>query len=91
MATCGSAIYFYEAMKKFKEKGVVVYLKIYLETVLDRLNNITTRGVTLEKGQTLGDLYAQRVPLYEHHADVVVEGDGLRVEEVVKKILSLIP
>lgn len=88
VATGGSAIYFDKAIEKFKEKGVVVYLRISLETVLERLNNITTRGVTLAKGQTLGDLYNQRIPLYEKHADVIIDGDGKTVEEVVAQIIE---
>jgi len=90
VATGGSAIYFDKAIEKFKEKGVVVYLRVSLETVLERLNNITTRGVTLAKGQTLGDLYNQRIPLYEKHADVVIDGDGKTVEEVVLEIINLV-
>lgn len=88
VATGGSAIYFDRAMEKFKEKGIVVYLKVSLDTILERLNNIKTRGVTLEKGQTIADLYEQRIPLYEKHADAVIEGDGLSVEEVVEKIMN---
>lgn len=88
VATGGSAIYFDRAMKRFKENGIVVYLKVSLDTILERLNNIKTRGVTLEKGQTIADLYEQRIPLYEKHADAIVEGDGLSVEEVVEKIMN---
>ena len=88
VATGGSAIYFDRAMDHFKEKGKIVYLKVSLDTVLKRLNNIKTRGVTLEKGQTLGDLYNQRIPLYEKHADIVIEADGLTVEEVVERIVE---
>lgn len=88
VATGGSAIYFDRAMDHFKEKGKIVYLKVSLDTVLKRLNNIKTRGVTLEKGQTLGDLYHQRVPLYEKHADIIIEADGLTVEEVVERIME---
>lgn len=88
VATGGSAIYFDRAMSHFKEKGKIVYLKVSLDTVLTRLNNIKTRGVTLEKGQTLGDLYNQRIPLYEKHADIIIEADGLTVEEVVERIME---
>lgn len=90
VATGGSAIYFDRAMDKFKEKGVVVYIKVTLDTILERLNNIKSRGVTLEKGQTIADLYEQRIPLYQKHADMVVEADGLSVEEVVEQIVELI-
>ncbi|WP_425756497.1 shikimate kinase [Ihubacter sp. rT4E-8] len=88
IATGGSAIYFDRAMEKFKEKGVIIYLQVTLDTVFERLSNIKTRGVTLEKGQTLADLYEQRVPLYEKHADVTVVCDGCTVEEVVEKIVA---
>ena len=90
VATGGSAIYFDRAMDKFKEKGVVVYIKVSLDTILESLNNIKSRGVTLEKGQTIADLYAQRIPLYEKHAGVIIEADGLSVEEVVEKIIELV-
>lgn len=88
VATGGSAIYFDRAMEKFKERGRVVYLQVTLDTVLQRLSNIKTRGVTLEKGQTLADLYEERIPLYEKHADITIPGDGLTVEEVVEKIIE---
>lgn len=88
VATGGSAIYFDRAMAHFRENGKIVYLKVSLETVLTRLNNIKTRGVTLKKGQTLADLYEHRIPLYEKHADIVIEADGLTVEEVVERIME---
>ncbi len=90
VATGGSAIYFDRAMDKFKEKGVVVYIKVTLDTILERLNNIKSRGVTLEKGQTIADLYEQRIPLYEGNAGATIEADGLSVEEVVEKIIELV-
>ena len=77
-------------MDKFKENGIIVYLKVSLETVLQRLNNITTRGVTLAKGQTLGDLYNQRIPLYEKHADIIIEDNGFTVEEEVAIIIEAV-
>lgn len=91
VATGGSAIYFDSAMDKFKANGgIIVYLKVSLETVLERLNNITTRGVTLAKGQTLGDLYNQRIPLYEKHADIIIESEGYSVEQEVEQIINAV-
>ena len=90
VATGGSAIYFDSAMEHFKKKGIVVYIRVSLNTVLERLNNIKTRGVTLEKGQTLEDLYNMRIPLYEKHADVIIDADGCTVEETIEKIIEKI-
>lgn len=89
VATGGSAIYFDRAMEHFKEHGKIVYIKVSLETILERLNNIKTRGVTLGKGQTIEDLYKQRIPLYEKHADIVIEAEHLTIEEVVEKIIEV--
>ena len=87
VATGGSAIYFDTAIEKLKENGTVVYLQVSLETVLERLNNIKTRGVTLMKGQTLKSLYEERIPLYEKHADIVICAEGCTVEETVERII----
>lgn len=88
VATGGSAIYFEKALKKFKENGKIVYLRVSLESIMERLNNIKTRGITLGENQTLEDLYEERIPLYEANADIVIEADGLQVEEIIEKIIE---
>lgn len=88
IATGGSAIYFDSAMEHFKEQGKIVYIQVSLKTILERLRNIKTRGVTLGAGQTLEDLYKQRVPLYEKHADLIINAEGLHIEEIVEKIIG---
>ena len=49
--------------------GIVVYLKIPYEVVEVRLGDLKKHGVVLKEGFTLKDLYNERVPLYERHAD----------------------
>ena len=88
IATGGSAIYFDRAMEHFKENGRILYIQVSLETILERLKNIKTRGVTLGAGQTLEDLYKQRIPLYEKHADLIINAEGLSMEEIVEKIIG---
>lgn len=90
VATGGSAIYYDKAIKKFKKNGLIVYLRVSLDTVLERLNNLKTRGVTLAKGQTIADLYKERIPLYEKHADIIVDADGCTVEETIEKIIEAV-
>ena len=90
VATGGSAVYYERAMAHLKENGVIVYIRVSLETVLRRLNNIKTRGVTLEKGMTLSDLYEERVPLYEKYADVIVDGDQCTIEELIEQMIERI-
>lgn len=73
IATGGSVIYGPRAMEHLREIGTVVYLKLPLEEVAERLGDLNARGVTLRPGQTLADLYAERVPLYEKYAHEVVD------------------
>ena len=56
------------------------------QSVSKRSYNKTFLSVILEKGQTLADLYQQRVPLYEKYADVTICCDECTVEDVVEKI-----
>lgn len=86
ISTGGSAIYRTDAIKKLKENGVVVYLKIPYEEVARRLGDLHTRGVVLKDGFSLLDLYNEREPLYESQADYIVELDGSSIEENAEKI-----
>ena len=86
IAPGGSAIYGKEAMEHFKEIGKVVYLKISYEELEGRLGNLQSRGVALKEGQTLLDLYHERVPYYEKYADITIEEQGLGVEETINRI-----
>lgn len=73
ISTGGSAVYGENAMKKFKESGTVLYLKISYEQISKRLNRMKSRGVVISEGQTLQDLYDERCALYEKYADVTVD------------------
>ena len=89
IATGGSAVYGEEAMRHFKKIGHIMYLKVEFETLRKRLRNIKERGVALKEGQTLRDLYDERVLLYEKYADTIIEEQG-DVEDVIVKILKII-
>jgi len=73
IATGGSVVFSGKAMDHLKKDGVVIYLKISFEEMVKRLNNITTRGIVLVAGQSLRDMYDQRVPLYEKYADLTID------------------
>ncbi len=88
IATGGSAIYGEEAMKHLGEIATVVYLKLPYEEIEDRLGDLNARGVTLREGQTLKDLFEERVPLYEKYAHVTVECIGKSLREVVHQVVD---
>lgn len=83
IATGGSVVYGKEAMEHLQSIGTVVYLELPFEELEKRLKDIKGRGVVLRDGQTLKDLYEERVPLYEKYADVTVNEFGLNVEETI--------
>lgn len=87
VATGGSAVYSAAGMRRLKQTGVMIYLKLSLATLEKRLNNIKTRGIALGPGETLPLLYEKRSPLYERYADIIVEAEGLEAEEAVTQII----
>lgn len=89
IATGGSVVYGAEAMAHLKEIGTVLYLKLPYEELQKRLRDIKGRGVVLKDGQTLKDLYEERVPLYEKYADLTVDEERCSIEQTIDKILKL--
>ncbi|MFV0363408.1 MAG: shikimate kinase [Suipraeoptans sp.] len=85
----GSVVYCEGAMEHFKRIGVIVYIKVPFEAISKRISSAEGRGVVLKDGQTLEDLYNERVPLLEKYADVVVEQDGKSVEDTVQEIAGI--
>ncbi|MCI5868592.1 MAG: shikimate kinase [Dorea sp.] len=88
IAPGGSVVYCENAMKHYKEIGKVVYLQASFETINRRLKNAKNRGVVLKDGQTLKDLYDERVKLFEKYADVTVCEDGLPLEDTIQEVLT---
>ncbi len=83
VATGGSVVYGKEAMRRLHENGLVVYIRLPYEEIERRLSNLATRGVTLKKGQTLRNLYDERIPLYEAEADYTFEPEESDVQKTV--------
>ena len=90
VATGGSVIYGSQAMEHLRQIGTVLYLKLPLEEIADRLGDLNARGVTLMPGQTLADLYAERVPLYEKYAHKAIDCQKRPIREIVHTIVSMI-
>ncbi len=86
----GSVVYCEEAMRHFKEIGTVIYLHATYEDIYKRITNAKSRGVVLKEGQTLKDLYDERVKLFEKYADYTVSEAGLSLEETIEEVLELV-
>ena len=86
IATGGSVIYGREAMQHLRRIGTVVYLKLSCPSIAERLGDLKERGVTLKEGQTLQQLYDERVPLYERYADITIDCEEKSIREIVAEI-----
>ncbi len=73
IAPGGSAVCREGAALHLKGLGPVVYLQVSLEELTRRVQNLSTRGIAMEPGQTLADVMAFRDPLYRKYADLVVD------------------
>lgn len=86
IATGGSVIYGEEAMEHLKDIGLVVYLKLTLESIAERLGDLQQRGVALKEGWGLKELYEERVPLYEKYADIVLDCEEKSIRQITEEI-----
>lgn len=89
VATGGSVPLKAEAMEHLKQNGTVIYLKVPLKELEQRLSNIKTRGIAFGPGETLETLYNYRIPIYESWADLTIEMDPTRndIENMVDQIV----
>lgn len=90
IAPGGSVVYCENAMNHYKKIGTVVYLQASFETISNRLHHAKSRGVVLREGQTLLELYEERVKLFEKYADLTICEDGLDLEETIEAVLETI-
>lgn len=79
IATGGSAVYGKDAMTHLSSIGTVIYLKLPYEEIEERLGDLTKRGVSIKKGQTLKSLYNERIVLYEKYADITIECSNKKI------------
>lgn len=90
IATGGSMVLSDRAMNHLKQHSTVIFLDVPLSELGKRLENIKTRGITLQPGQTIAGLYQERRPLYLKYADVIISDDAGAgtLEDTVARIVT---
>ncbi|KAM6908409.1 threonine synthase-like 1 [Lycodopsis pacificus] len=80
------------AMRRLKESGLVVYLDVDGEDVMQRLAGMkVNRIMGQEAGASMRDILRYRKQFYERWLDVrVLCGRGVTVEEVAEKVLKAV-
>ncbi len=90
ISTGGSAVYYPKAMEHFKSIGKVVYLKVTLDVLVERLGDFSKRGIAMKPGQTIEDLYNERCALYEKYADKTIICNGFAYSSYHKQLIDYI-
>lgn len=88
IATGGSAVLSEKAMAHLQNHGTCVYLEIPLEECRRRIRNIRTRGIAVHKGQTLDDVFDERIPFYQKYAERTVCCAEKSTEDIVAELAS---
>ena len=77
-----------------KENGVIVFLRASLDTLDKRLIVDGTRPLLQASTESIRDrlekLMRERMPIYEHVADYIVDVDGKTPEAIAKEIIEVV-
>ena len=91
IATGGSMVFSDSAMKNLLKDSKCVFIDVPLLEIKRRVKNIDTRGIAMEKDDTLDTLYEKRMPKYREYADITVEvKQNSKIDNVVSKILDML-
>lgn len=86
IATGGSVIYSKPAIDHLKSGGVLIFLNSKIYQLERRLKNVQTRGIAMQPGQSVSDLYEERMPLYKKYADIEIDCSKKHIETIVAEI-----
>ena len=90
IATGGSVVYGKEAMEHLVQTTTVIYLQLRLEALAQRLGDLRKRGVVLRKGQSLEELYEERVPLYRQYAHITIDCEKKDISGIIEEIAAIL-
>ena len=90
IATGGSVVYCERAMEHLRTLGKVVYLRVTYEEMERRLGDYSHRGVIIQNGKTLADMYREREPLYAKYADITVDVCNAHLSDSLDKICEVL-
>lgn len=89
IATGGSAVHSSPAIQYLRNHSTLVFLRLPLSELKERINNFASRGIAKPQSQSFDELFIERQPLYEEAAHYVVDCGGKNIEQVVDAVLTL--
>lgn len=88
IATGGSAVYGPAGMSHLQESGLVVFLDAPLAVLAARVGDGATRGLVRDDGQSFGQLFAERQPLYRRYADITIDCAGKSPAQICEAVVQ---
>ncbi len=92
ISTGGGLVLNYDNCELLKKNGKLFFLRASLETILERVYADETRPLLRgadNAEERLKGLLFERLPVYEHVADYIIDTDGKSVEQTAAEILAL--
>lgn len=90
ISTGGGAVERPQNIEFLRNKGgLIIYLRTSLNRIIERLGDISNRPLFRDPDRA-SQLYARRMPLYESHADLIVDTDGRSVAQVCSAVVELL-
>ena len=83
----GGVVTFTDNMEMLKQNAFIVFLHTSFEVIKQRLKNTNTRPLFNQEEKAIL-LYAQRLSLYRQYADIIIETDDRKPEDIVDIILE---
>ena len=90
LATGGGAVLNENSRQLLKQRGIVVYLRASVSSILQRTSHDRNRPLlqTADPKARIEELSQQRAPLYQEVAHIIVETGRPNVQSVVQNILA---
>ncbi|MBC3861262.1 3-dehydroquinate synthase [Undibacterium jejuense] len=93
LATGGGAVLNPDSLRYLHERGTVIYLRAGINSILQRTRNDKNRPLlrTADPRKKLEELEAERHPLYQQAAHLIIETGRPNVQHLVQSILEKLP
>lgn len=88
IATGGSVIYRARAMAHLAMLGHIIHLDSPLATIVERVALNPERGISCGPGQSLQDLYRERMALYSQYAEKAYNTEQMDPDVCARKIIA---
>lgn len=88
VATGGSVVLSKKGMENLSKLGRVVFFDVPYQELCGRIKNLKTRGIACKPGDTLLDVYNQRIGLYREYAQITVNCADASFHGVIDQTLD---